>query len=166
MPNHFIILEKGERGPFLNDITLLEFVSSQCRYKWKIYCCSLFLVDFRKKQVQRREHLYLVKRVVHLVDKKSVACCKKLHLKSCNFLWCYLQIRKDFYLRRQTNVKICRWCYLIDQAWATSGPRATYGPPSTWRWSASYIWSFLNRYIDYENTLNIKKVPVLLQKQI
>ncbi len=30
---------------------------------------------------------------------------------------------------------------------------------------ASYIWSYLNSYIDYENTLNIKKVPVLLQKQ-
>ncbi len=26
-----------------------------------------------------------------------------------------------------------------DQAWATSGPRATYGPPSTLVWPASYI---------------------------
>ena len=41
----------------------------------------------------------------------------------------------------------------LEQAWATSGLRATY------------IWSFLNSYIDYENTLNIKKVPVLFQKQ-
>ena len=53
----------------------------------------------------------------------------------------------------------------LEQAWATSGPRATYGPPSTLMWPASYIRSFLNSYIDYENTLNIKKVPVLLQKQ-
>jgi len=27
----------------------------------------------------------------------------------------------------------------LDQAWATSGPRATYGPPSTLMWPASYI---------------------------
>ncbi len=32
-------------------------------------------------------------------------------------------------------------------------------------WPASYIWSFLNRYFDFENTLNIKKLPVLSQKQ-
>ncbi len=32
-------------------------------------------------------------------------------------------------------------------------------------WPANYIRSFLNTYIDYENILNIKKVPVLLQKQ-
>ncbi len=53
----------------------------------------------------------------------------------------------------------------LEQAWATSGPRATYGPPSILMWPASYIWSFLNSYFDYENTLNIKKVPVLLQKR-
>jgi hypothetical protein len=53
----------------------------------------------------------------------------------------------------------------LGQVWATSGPRATYGSPSTLMWPASYIWSFLNSYIDYENTLNTKKVPVLLQKQ-
>ncbi len=47
------------------------------------------------------------------------------------------------------------------QAWTTSGPRATYGPPSTLMWPTSYIWSFLNRYFD---TLNVKKVPVLWQK--
>jgi len=52
------------------------------------------------------------------------------------------------------------------QAWATSGPRATYGPPSTLMWPASYIWSFLNSYIAYENTLNSKKVPVLLQNNL
>jgi len=39
------------------------------------------------------------------------------------------------------------------------------GPPRTLMWPASYIWSFLNSYIDYENTLNTKKVPALLQKQ-
>jgi len=39
---------------------------------------------------------------------------------------------------------------LLPQAWATSGTRATYGPPSTLMWPASYIWSFLNSYIDYE----------------
>jgi len=55
--------------------------------------------------------------------------------------------------------------YHLEQAWATSGPRATYGPPNTLMWPASYIRSFLNTYIDYENILNIKKVPVLLQKQ-
>jgi len=54
---------------------------------------------------------------------------------------------------------------LLKQAWATSGPRATYGPPNTLMWPASYIRSLLNSYIDYENILNIKKVPVLLQKQ-
>ncbi len=27
----------------------------------------------------------------------------------------------------------------LKQAWATSGPRATYGPPSTLMWPASYI---------------------------
>jgi len=53
----------------------------------------------------------------------------------------------------------------VEQAWATSGPRATYGPSSTLMWPASYIWSFLNSYIGYENTLNNKKVPVLLHKQ-
>jgi len=52
----------------------------------------------------------------------------------------------------------------LEQAWATSGPRATYGPLSTLMWPASHIWSFLNSYIDYENTFIIKKVPVLLQK--
>jgi len=46
-----------------------------------------------------------------------------------------------------------------------SGPQATYGPPNNLMWPASYIRSFLNSYIDYENTFNIKKVPVLLQKQ-
>jgi hypothetical protein len=40
--------------------------------------------------------------------------------------------------------------YALCQAWATSDPRATYGPPSTLMWPASYIWSFLNTYIDYE----------------
>ena len=29
--------------------------------------------------------------------------------------------------------------YTLGQAWATSGPRATYGPPSTLMWPASYI---------------------------
>jgi hypothetical protein len=29
--------------------------------------------------------------------------------------------------------------YRIYQAWATSGPRATYGPPSTLMWPSSYI---------------------------
>jgi len=53
----------------------------------------------------------------------------------------------------------------LGQVWATSGPRATYGSPSTLMWPASFIWSFLNSYIDYENTLNTKKVSVLLQKQ-
>ncbi len=53
----------------------------------------------------------------------------------------------------------------VDQALAKSGLRVTYGPPSTLMWPASYIWSFLNGYIDYENTYIIKKVPVLLQKQ-
>jgi len=57
------------------------------------------------------------------------------------------------------------WHDTLEQAWATFGPRATYGPPSTLMWPASYIWSFLNRYFDYENTLNIKKVPVFLQKK-
>jgi len=36
------------------------------------------------------------------------------------------------------------------QAWATSGPRVTYGPLSTLMSPASYIWSFLNSYIDNE----------------
>jgi len=63
------------------------------------------------------------------------------------------------------TVLVFQWRVGLDQAWATSGPRATYGPPSTLMWPASYIWSFLNSYIDYENTLNIKKVPVLLKKQ-
>jgi len=48
---------------------------------------------------------------------------------------------------------------VLDQTWETSGP------PNTLMWPSSYIRSFLNSYIDYENTLNIKKVPVLLQKQ-
>jgi len=48
----------------------------------------------------------------------------------------------------------------LHQAWATSGP------PNTLMWPTSYIRSFLNSYIDYENTLNIKKVPVLIQKQL
>ncbi len=39
------------------------------------------------------------------------------------------------------------------QAWATSGPRATYGPPSTLMWPASYVSSFINSYLDLENTL-------------
>ncbi len=47
------------------------------------------------------------------------------------------------------------------QAWTTSGPRATYGPPSTLMWPASYIRSFLNNYWDYENALNIKKIFTL-----
>ncbi len=51
----------------------------------------------------------------------------------------------------------------LRQAWTTSGPQATYGQPCTLMWP--YIWGFLNSYIDYENTLNIKEVPVLLQKQ-
>jgi len=40
---------------------------------------------------------------------------------------------------------------------ATSGPRATYGPPSTLMWPASYIWSFLNSYIDYEKHWTSRK---------
>jgi len=50
------------------------------------------------------------------------------------------------------------------QAWTTSGPRATYGPPSTLMWPASYIRSFLNNYWDYENALNIKKIFTLSLK--
>jgi len=53
----------------------------------------------------------------------------------------------------------------LHQAWATSGPPAIYGPRSTLMWPGGYIWGFLNSYIDCENTLNIKKVPVLSQKQ-
>ncbi len=62
---------------------------------------------------------------------------------------CYLWQRETFF-----------FFYLLGQAWATSGPRATYGPPSTSMWPASYIWSFINTYIDYENTLNSKKKPL------
>ncbi len=40
----------------------------------------------------------------------------------------------------------------LEQAWATSGPRATYGPPSTLMWPASYIWIFLNRYIAHKTS--------------
>jgi len=50
--------------------------------------------------------------------------------------------------------------YQVAQAWETSGPRATYGPPSAMR-PVSYILSYLDSYIDYENTLNIKKLSAL-----
>ena len=43
----------------------------------------------------------------------------------------------------------------LQQAWATSGPRATCGPPSTLMWPASYVWSFLTRYFYFENMLKI-----------
>jgi len=51
--------------------------------------------------------------------------------------------------------------YGLDQARATSGPRATYGPPSILMWPMSYILSFINSYIDNVNTLNIKKIFAL-----
>ncbi len=54
----------------------------------------------------------------------------------------------------------CHCCFVmdLDQAWETSGP------PSTLMWPSSYIWSFLNSYWLWTQ-LNIKEVPVLLQKQ-
>jgi len=53
----------------------------------------------------------------------------------------------------------------VDQAWATSGPRATYGPPSTLMWPESYLWSFLNSYIDYEVIEYQEITCFILQKQ-
>jgi len=47
--------------------------------------------------------------------------------------------------------RLCQYNYCLDQAWATSGPRATYGPPSTLMWPASYIWKCLNSYIDHKS---------------
>ncbi len=47
---------------------------------------------------------------------------------------------------------------VLDQAWATSGLRATYGPQSTFMWPASYIWSYLDCYFDNEKTLKIKAI--------
>jgi len=47
------------------------------------------------------------------------------------------------------------------QAWETSGLRATYGPPSTFMWPSSCIWSHLDSYIDYENILNVKNISAV-----
>ncbi len=46
----------------------------------------------------------------------------------------------------------------LEQAWATSGPRDTYGPQITLMWPANYIWSFINSYFDFENTLTSKNI--------
>jgi len=40
------------------------------------------------------------------------------------------------------------------------GPH-TARPPSILMWPSSYILSFINSYIDYENKLNIKKIFAL-----
>ena len=44
------------------------------------------------------------------------------------------------------------------QAWATSGPRATCGPPSILMWPASYVESFLTSYFDIESMLKIQEM--------
>ena len=49
----------------------------------------------------------------------------------------------------------------LDQAWATSGPRATCDPPSTLMWPASYVWSFLTSNVDIEHILIIQKISAL-----
>ena len=55
--------------------------------------------------------------------------------------------------------------YLLDQAWATSGPRATYGPPSTLTWPASYVWNFLTNDFHVENMLKIQKNICFITKR-
>ncbi len=41
---------------------------------------------------------------------------------------------------------------------------ATSGPPIL-MWPTSYVWSFLNNYFDFENMLNIDKMPAVSNKK-
>ncbi len=72
--------------------------------------------------------------------------CQKLNVNprgEHRFLWQW-----QWYIRGATasNDTIC-------QAWATSGSRATCGPPSTLMWPTSFIFSFLYSFFYFENIL-------------
>ncbi len=53
----------------------------------------------------------------------------------------------------------------LDQAWATSGPRATSGPQSTLMWPASFNLSILNSYF-LEDMLKIQKKIIYLKNNL
>jgi hypothetical protein len=55
----------------------------------------------------------------------------------------------------------------LEQAWATSGPRATCGPQSLLMlWPESYISSILESYFDVGNMLEFKKAHIFLKNNL
>jgi len=62
--------------------------------------------------------------------------------------------------------KLFHFCMALTHAWATSSLRATYGLPSPLMWLASYMWSFLSSYFDYENKIKNKKISTFSWKTI
>jgi hypothetical protein len=119
------------------------------------------------------KHDWLILKLKHynlrFTNQRKITFCPILPTRVSHIFWtalrplsqikkfCRLQRWKIILLKKLAfNIQIkseLMFKYRLEQARATSGPRATYGPPSIFMWPASYILSFLNSYIDYEKNI-------------